>query len=126
MRPTDGSDSARTLDAGRLELSFRPGAKPGRTLPETLAASNGVELHWHGPDGAGELRCGALTARWTEDASRIGEAHLEGGWQPKRVVVLEFADLERARGWWSSEIYEAPKKLRQSASITKMIFVEGV
>ncbi len=52
--------------------------------------------------------------------------NLEGGWQPKRVVVLDFADLERARGWWSSEIYEAPKKLRQSASITNMIFVEGV
>ena len=88
MRPSDGSDSERTLDAGRLELSFRPGAKPGRTLPETLAASNGVELHWHGPDGAGELRCGALTARWTEDASRIGEAHLEGGWQLEQPDLM--------------------------------------
>lgn len=81
MRPLDGSDSERILDAGRLEIAFRPGARPGRTLPETLAASNGVQLRWRGPDGSGELRSEALTARWAEDASRIKEAHLEGGWQ---------------------------------------------
>jgi len=52
--------------------------------------------------------------------------NLEGGWQPKRIVVLEFDSFERARGWWDSEVYRAPKALRQSASITDMILVEGV
>lgn len=53
-------------------------------------------------------------------------ANLEGSWQPKRIVVLEFDSVEQATGWWSSEIYRAPKALRQSASITNMIVVEGV
>ena len=50
---------------------------------------------------------------------------LEGDWQPKRVVVLEFESFDRAREWWSSDEYENPKRLRQSASITNMIVVEG-
>ena len=52
--------------------------------------------------------------------------NLEGGWQPKRIVVLEFDSLERAKAWWASEQYAAPKRLRQSASVTEMIVVEGV
>jgi uncharacterized protein (DUF1330 family) len=51
---------------------------------------------------------------------------LEGSWNPKRVVVLEFPTFEQARAWWASEEYEAPKALRQSASVTDMILVEGV
>ena len=51
---------------------------------------------------------------------------LEGAWQPKRIVVIEFDSLERAREWWSSEIYRAPRALRQSAAVTNMIIVEGV
>lgn len=52
--------------------------------------------------------------------------NLEGGWQPKRIVVLEFDSLERAKAWWASAQYAAPKRLRQSASVTEMIVVEGV
>jgi uncharacterized protein (DUF1330 family) len=51
--------------------------------------------------------------------------NLEGTWQPKRVVVLEFDSVARAKEWWASEDYLAPKRLRQSASITNMIVVEG-
>ncbi len=51
---------------------------------------------------------------------------LEGSWSPKRVVVLEFPTFETARAWWASEEYSAPKALRQSASVTDMILVEGV
>lgn len=51
---------------------------------------------------------------------------LEGDWQPKRIVVLEFEHVERARAWWSCEEYREPKKLRQKSAVTKMILVEGV
>jgi len=51
---------------------------------------------------------------------------LEGTWNPKRFVILEFESLEKAKEWWNSEIYRAPKELRQSASITNMIVTEGV
>jgi uncharacterized protein (DUF1330 family) len=50
---------------------------------------------------------------------------LEGSWKPGRIVVLEFPSLEKAKAWWSSEGYAPAKALRQSASVTQMIVVEG-
>jgi len=50
---------------------------------------------------------------------------LEGDWEPGRVVVLEFESMEKAKAWWESQDYAAPKQLRQSASVTRMIVVEG-
>lgn len=51
---------------------------------------------------------------------------LEGTWRPGRVVVLEFESAARAKEWWASEEYLAPKRLRQSASRADLIVVEGV
>jgi uncharacterized protein (DUF1330 family) len=51
---------------------------------------------------------------------------LEGTWQPKRMVVLEFPTVARAKEWWSSAEYRAAKALRQRAARTEMIVVEGV
>lgn len=51
---------------------------------------------------------------------------LEGAWEPRRIVVLEFESLARAKQWWASEEYRGPKALRQSCSSAKMIVVEGV
>jgi uncharacterized protein (DUF1330 family) len=51
---------------------------------------------------------------------------LEGDWDPGRVVVLEFPDTDQAKRWWSSTEYASIKLMRQGASSTKMILVEGV
>lgn len=51
---------------------------------------------------------------------------LEGDWNPGRIVVLEFPNLEKAKAWWSSAGYAPAKAIRQSASVTRMIVVEGV
>ena len=51
---------------------------------------------------------------------------LEGEWDLSRVVVIEFASVERAKAWWSSEDYAPLKRLRQSAAATRMAVVEGV
>jgi uncharacterized protein (DUF1330 family) len=51
---------------------------------------------------------------------------LEGSWAPKRFVMVEFPDVERARAWWASEEYAEAKALRQATSSTEMIVVEGV
>lgn len=57
---------------------------------------------------------------------RGGETEtLEGSWKPGRIVILEFPSPEKARAWWSSEGYAPAKALRQSASETDMILVEG-
>jgi uncharacterized protein (DUF1330 family) len=50
---------------------------------------------------------------------------LEGEWQPKRIVVLEFESPERAREWYESEGYREPKALRQRTSTGSLILVSG-
>ena len=50
----------------------------------------------------------------------------EGDWIPGRIVVLEFTNAERAREWWSSTEYAPAKLIRQGASVTRMILVDGV
>ena len=58
---------------------------------------------------------------------RGGQAEtLEGDWHTGRVVVVEFPSLEKAKAWWSSDLYAPAKAIRQAASTTKMIVVEGV
>ena len=51
---------------------------------------------------------------------------LEGTWSPKRMVILEFPDVARAKEWWASEEYAAAKALRQATARTEMIVVSGV
>ncbi len=51
---------------------------------------------------------------------------LEGDWEPRRVVVLEFESMEKARQWWGSDDYRGPKELRRSASAGNVILVEGL
>ena len=51
---------------------------------------------------------------------------IEGVYEPKRMVILQFDTFEQAKAWWASEDYRHPKSLRQSSSITDMILVEGV
>ncbi len=51
---------------------------------------------------------------------------LEGPWSPKRLVILEFPTLERAREWWASEEYAEAKALRQACAATKMVLLEGL
>jgi uncharacterized protein (DUF1330 family) len=51
---------------------------------------------------------------------------LEGTWNPKRFVMLEFPDMASARAWWSSPEYAEAKALRQSCAGTEMILVEGL
>jgi uncharacterized protein (DUF1330 family) len=50
---------------------------------------------------------------------------LEGSWQPKRLVILEFPSLEKAKAWWASSDYAEGKKLRQACAKTAMVVVEG-
>ncbi|MBX2911462.1 MAG: DUF1330 domain-containing protein [Cyclobacteriaceae bacterium] len=50
---------------------------------------------------------------------------LEGDWSPGRLVILEFPTLEKAKAWWGSPGYTPAKLIRQKASKTRMIVVEG-
>ena len=50
---------------------------------------------------------------------------LEGEWQPKRLVVLEFPTVEQARAWWASPEYAPAKVIRQASAHTDMVVVAG-
>jgi len=50
---------------------------------------------------------------------------LEGDWKPKRLVVLEFESVQRAKDWWNSQEYRELNKMRQRTAQAKMIVVEG-
>jgi uncharacterized protein (DUF1330 family) len=51
---------------------------------------------------------------------------LEGGWNPSRLVVLEFPSMEQARRWYDSEDYREPRALRMKSALTDAVLVEGV
>ena len=51
---------------------------------------------------------------------------LEGGWDPERLVVIEFPSAERAREWYASAEYQAARKLREGAGEWRMVLIEGV
>lgn len=50
---------------------------------------------------------------------------LEGDWQPKRLVIVEFPSVERAKAWWSSPEYADAKALRQATSEGTLVVIEG-
>jgi uncharacterized protein (DUF1330 family) len=50
---------------------------------------------------------------------------LEGDWIPKRIVVLEFPTMERAKQWLNCEEYREPRKMRHRTAKTNMILVDG-
>ena len=51
---------------------------------------------------------------------------LEGEWADRRMVVVKFPSLERAREWYFSPEYEPLKALRQRASVGNVMFVDGI
>jgi uncharacterized protein (DUF1330 family) len=72
-------------------------------VPATIAAYGGKYL----------VRGGAMESK-------------EGGWTPKRVVVLEFPSLDQARKWYHSPEYKPFLEMRLKAANSKLILVEGL
>jgi uncharacterized protein (DUF1330 family) len=50
---------------------------------------------------------------------------LEGKWDPKRLVIVEFPSVEHARQWWNSEEYAPVRAMRQAASEGTLVLIEG-
>jgi uncharacterized protein (DUF1330 family) len=51
---------------------------------------------------------------------------LEGDWKPKRIVILQFENVERAKAWLNCAEYAEPRKMRHRTAKTRMILVEGL
>lgn len=51
---------------------------------------------------------------------------LEGQWQPKRLVVLEFDSMASALEWYESDEYATAKAIRQRTTRSDVVVVEGL
>ncbi len=88
-----------------------------------------VETDIHDPDQYARYReaaPAAVAAAGGRFVARGGElAVLEGDWQPKRLVVLEFEDLDAAKRFYDSPEYQEAKRLREGAADLNMVAVQG-
>ena len=50
----------------------------------------------------------------------------EGNWNPKRLVLIEFESMQKAKQFYNSPEYRAVKKIRQSSAYTEWVFVDGL
>ncbi len=50
---------------------------------------------------------------------------LEGGWNPARLVVIEFPSIGQARKFYHSEEYAPLLKIRVGATESKAVLVDG-
>ena len=72
-------------------------------VPATIAAFGGRYL----------VRGGALTV-------------LEGGWSPKRCVVLEFPSMAQLKAWYDSPAYVPLRAIRERSTKSNLVMVEGL
>ncbi len=89
-----------------------------------------VEIDIHDPVGYEEYKRQAAATVFKHGGEYIvrgGKAELlEGGPEPKRVVVLRFPSMDNAKEWLNCEEYREPRKLRHKTATTRMIAVEGL
>jgi uncharacterized protein (DUF1330 family) len=95
-----------------------------------MAAYVVVEIDVHDPvtyEQYKKLAAESVAANGGRYIVRGGKVEiLEGDWNPKRFVILEFESIETAKKWWASEQYQPAKSLRQKSASTQMIVVEGL
>ena len=88
-----------------------------------------AEIEVTDPDGYARYAAlaGATVAQYGGKAiARGGKVELvEGGPEPKRVVITEFADFAAARRWYDSPEYRAILPIRLANSRGRVFIVEG-
>lgn len=51
---------------------------------------------------------------------------LEGDWQPHRLVIVEFPDMDSLMAWYDSPEYARLKAIREKCASTRIIALEGI
>jgi len=51
---------------------------------------------------------------------------LEGDWHAKRLVILEFESMAKAKDWLNSKEYAPARKLRHQYAKSNTVLVEGI
>jgi uncharacterized protein (DUF1330 family) len=74
-----------------------------------------------------ELVAPTISAAGGRYRVRGGETRqLEGGYAPRRTVLLEFDSMAAALAWYESDAYAPAKALRQRTAVSDVILMEGV
>jgi uncharacterized protein (DUF1330 family) len=60
------------------------------------------------------------------DIVRGGKTESLEGEPPKRIVVIAFDSVDKARAWYNSPAYDAIKSLRINSTKSRLFLVEGV
>jgi uncharacterized protein (DUF1330 family) len=57
----------------------------------------------------------------------LGEPEtLEGDWRPRRMVVVEFPDIETARAWFTSPEYAPALEIRRRSATARLLALDGL
>lgn len=95
-----------------------------------MAAYVVIDIEVTDPSGYEEykkLAPPSIAARGGKYLARGGATEvLEGEWVPKRLVILEFESIAKAKEWLNCAEYEAGRKLRHRTAKTNMVVVEGL
>lgn len=74
-----------------------------------------------------KLSPGAIAAHGGKFLVRGGDmAVLEGDWNPKRVVVVQFDSLAKAKEFYNSPEYQRAIQARKGAAKARLVAFEGV
>ena len=57
-----------------------------------------------------------------------GGAHkvYEGGWEPRRIVLLEFPSVAAFESFYNGPVYQGLKSIRDACSSARLVSVEGL
>jgi uncharacterized protein (DUF1330 family) len=86
-----------------------------------------IDIHDRAAYEAGNLGAiDTVSAHGGKYLVRGGETEvLEGDWDPRRIVILQFETMDQARAWYESPEYAPAKRLRHQVARTNMLLVEG-
>lgn len=51
---------------------------------------------------------------------------VEGQWNPKRLVIVEFPTMEQLRAWYASPAYAPALALRKRCAVSNLVMTEGI
>ena len=87
------------------------------------------------PDDLEAYRASGYLEAAVETAGRHGGVYrarggrtevLEGDWQPNRLVVIEFPDMDSLLAWYRDPEYQRWAAVRQGLSESRLVAIEGV
>jgi uncharacterized protein (DUF1330 family) len=74
-----------------------------------------------------KLATEAIAAHGGRFLARGGAAELlEGDGELARIVLIEFPDLDTARGWYDGDLYREARAAREGIATARFVAVEGL